>query len=100
MRCFFDTNVLVYLFDADEPAKKAVARRVFYQSVRRREALLSVQVLQEFFVTVTRKLGTPLSQDEAERTVRDLSDLQVVISDTELMLDAIALSRRYRLSFW
>jgi len=100
MRCFFDTNVLVYMFDADHPVKKDIAERVFFQSARQREALLSTQVLQEFFVAVTRKLGTPLTEAEAEMAVRDFSALEVVASDSELVLDAIAHSRRYRLSLW
>ncbi len=100
MRCFFDTNILVYMFDDDHPVKKAIAERVFFSSAGHGEALLSTQVLQDFFVIVTRKLGTPLTQAEAERAVRDLSALEVVVSDSELVLDAIAHSRRYRLSLW
>ena len=54
---FIDTNVLVYLFDHDAPAKKAIAETVF----REPNIRLSTQVLQEFYVTVTRKLARPLS---------------------------------------
>jgi predicted nucleic acid-binding protein len=100
MRCFFDTNVLVYLFDADAPAKKAIARKLFAESVAQGNALLSIQVLQEFFVAVIRKLGTPLSHNQAEQVVRALSVLPMVEPNAGMVLDAIVASHRYRLSFW
>jgi hypothetical protein len=60
MRRFFDTNVLVYLFDASATTKKVRAQELLKQAVSDGLALLSTQVLQEFFVAVTRKLSTPL----------------------------------------
>jgi predicted nucleic acid-binding protein len=100
MRCFFDTNVLVYIFDERAPEKGAVARQLLADCITRKDACLSAQVLQEFFVTVTRKLTTPLTQLQAERAVRDFSTLPIVNSDGALVLDAITTSDRYRISFW
>jgi predicted nucleic acid-binding protein len=100
MRCFFDTNVLVYIFDERAPEKGAVARQLLADCITRKDACLSAQVLQEFFVTVTRKLTTPLTQVQAERAVRDFSTLPIVNSDAALVLDAITTSDRYRISFW
>jgi len=100
MRRFFDTNVLVYLFDASARGKKARAQELFKQAVRERLALLSTQVLQEFFVAVTRKLAVPLSPGDAERAVRDLTGLPVVEINTDTILGAIATMRQHRLSFW
>ena len=97
---FFETNVLIYLFDGDAPAKKEIALALYVHAVREREALISVQVLQEFFVTVTHRLRGSVSMDQAERAVRDFSDLSIVIPDAQLVLDAIARSRRHRFSFW
>lgn len=100
MRAFFDTNVLVYLFDRDAPDKQRVARTLLEREASAGRATLSTQVLQEFFVTVTRKLGVPVEHDQAERAVRSLSDLSVVQVDTPLILTAIETSRRLRISFW
>ena len=100
MRCFFDTNVLVYAFDQKEPAKSAVAQRLLAECITRSEAFLSTQVLQEFFTTVTRKLSTPLSHREAERAVREFAKLPIVNADATLILDAITLSERYLISLW
>jgi predicted nucleic acid-binding protein len=100
MRRFFDTNVLVYLFDASAPRKKARAQDLLKQAVGEGLALLSTQVLQEFFVAVTRKLSAPLRHEQAERAVRNLAKLPTVSVDAEMILQAIATMRRYRLSFW
>ena|SRR5207245_3597738 len=100
MRRFLDTNVLVYLFDGAARAKQARAQELLQQAVRDGFALISTQVLQEFFVAVTRKLAVPLSHEEAERAVRDLTRLPTVEITAEMVVSAIAAMRRYRLSFW
>src|ERR1700738_1202207 len=100
MRCFFDTNVLVYVFDQRAPRKRAVAQQLLAECITRGDAFLSVQVLQEFFVAATRKLTAPLTHIQAERAVRDFSRLPTVEPDANLVLDAIATSDRYRISLW
>jgi predicted nucleic acid-binding protein len=100
MRRFFDTNVLVYLFDASAPRRKARAQELLKHAVGDGLALLSTQVLQEFFVAVTRKLSVPLPHEQAERAVRDLAKLPTAQVDAEMILKAIETMRRYRLSFW
>ena len=52
MRRFFDTNVLVYVFDEAAPSKQRRARELLEQEVAQGRVLLSTQVLQEFFVAV------------------------------------------------
>lgn len=99
-RSFFDTNVLVYLFDNGEPEKKAGAQELFEREIEAGRAALSTQVLQEFYVSVTRKLASPLSPEVAEERVRDLSRLPLVRVDASLVLAAIGRSRRMVLSFW
>jgi len=99
-RTFLDTNVLVYLFDADSPEKQARARDALRERVDAGAAVVSTQVLQEFFVTVTRKLARPLPAAEAEAALRSLSELPVVAVDTEQILAAAVSSRRDRISFW
>jgi len=98
-RTFFDTNVLVYLFDADSPDKQARAREVLQASLERGAAVVSTQVLQEFFVTVTRKLARPLPAAEAESALRRLMELPVVQVDPDLILTAAVSARRDRISF-
>jgi predicted nucleic acid-binding protein len=100
MRRFFDTNVLVYLVDSSTPRKRARSQELFAEAVRQGVALLSTQVLQEFFSVVTRKLPARLSHEVAAQAVRDFAQLPVVRVEPEMILSAIEAMRRHRLSFW
>ncbi len=88
------------MFDGDAAEKKSVARGLYESGVVRGDAVISTQVLQEFYVTVTRKLGSPLADDVAESVVRDLALLPVVQIDAPLILAAIGRARRHSLSLW
>ncbi|MCC6309996.1 MAG: PIN domain-containing protein [Trueperaceae bacterium] len=99
-RVFFDTNVLVYLFDAAAPAKRATARRLFSEHSATGALTLSTQVLQEFYVCVTRKLSAPLSEPAALEVVRDLRSFALVLVDADMILGATARSSAERFSFW
>lgn len=99
-RAFFDTNVLVYLFDEDSPRKQARAKELFAKHADDGPIVLSPQVLQEFYVTVTRKLARPLSPEDALSAVSDLSHFPVVAVDGATVLEAVRLHQSERLSFW
>lgn len=99
-RVFLDTNVLVYLFDADAPAKQQRAQALLSSSELRAKMILSTQVLQEFYVSVTRKLAIPLDPDTALKAVQDLAMFSIVQIDTPLILLAIQRSRKATVSFW
>jgi len=100
LRVFVDTNVLVYRFDSGAPKKRDVARAEFRRLVMERSIVISTQVLQEFFVAATRRLNPPLSSDQAEVVIGYLSRLPVVQISTRTILEAVALHRRFSLSFW
>ncbi|MBI3372552.1 MAG: PIN domain-containing protein [Betaproteobacteria bacterium] len=100
MKYFFDTNVLVYLFDADSPDKRKRARALFQAHSGAGDILLSTQVLQEFYVTVTRKLARPLDVAAAAEVVENFAELPMVNIDGKLILSAIHRSRGSQLSFW
>lgn len=100
MKYFFDTNVLVYLFDADSPGKRKTARALLEKHSEAGDILLSTQVLQEFYVTVTRKLSRPLDAAAAATVVSSFTELPVVQIDSKLVLSAIYRSRNSQLSFW
>ena len=99
-RVFLDTNVLVYLFDADDPAKQRRVQALLSDRELRAQLILSTQVLQEFYVSVTRKLGTPLDPEAAFQAVQDLAAFPVVQIDPPLILLAIQRSRKAKVSFW
>ena len=96
-RLFIDTNILVYLFDCDEPAKKAIAEGIFGDN---RDIHLSTQVLQEFYVTVTRKLGRPMSPEQALVAVETFQVFPIAVITHHLVARGIRRSIDSRLSFW
>lgn len=100
VRAFLDTNVLVYLFDTGSPSKQAAAREIFERQGFDLELFLSTQVLQEFFVNITRKLSPPLSAEEALGALTDLAELPTVQVDIPLILAGARLSQKHRVSFW
>ena len=99
-RSFLDSNVLVYAVDEspEEKAKHDAAMALL--SGQPDDVVISTQVLQEFYVVVTRKLRRPLTDDRAARAVRGLAKLDVVATDVSLVLAAVDTSRRVQLSLW
>jgi len=99
-RTFFDTNILVYLFDGDATEKQAKSRHLLTTSANDGWFLSSTQVLQEFYVVVTGKLAVPLNSEDAEQAIRKLLTLPIVEIDGDTLLYAIQIKRRYGFSFW
>lgn len=95
---FVDTNVLVYLFDAGAADKQTRARELVRSE--RDRLVLSVQVLDEFYVTVTRKLAAPLPADAAADAVDALCKLRVHALHPEHARSAVRRSRSSRISYW
>lgn len=99
-RQFVDTNILVYAYDASAGEKRRAARSLLARLWDAQEACASIQVLQEFYVTVTRKTPLRIGAGEAMRIVQDLSGWTIFIPRTEDVLAAIEMHRRLDISFW
>ena len=97
---FLDTNVLVYAHDRTAGAKRRIAADLVNVLVRRREAVVSVQVLVEFAVTVTQKIPVRLSLARTAEILRDLAVLRVVSPTADDVLAAVDLAGRCSLSMW
>ena len=97
-RFFLDTNILIYADDLDAGSKRDVAREVLREAFVSGNGVLSTQVLQEFFVIATRKLG--VDAEIARRKVELAAKLDVVRIDAEEVLAAIDLHRLHSFSFW
>jgi len=94
---FIDTNILVYLFDRDAPGKKAVCERLLREHT---ELRLSTQVLQEFYVAVTRKLAPPLDPEQALAVIDNLRKFPVATISPDLVMRGIRRSIESKLSYW
>jgi predicted nucleic acid-binding protein len=89
---------LVYTDDADSPERGAGALEVFAEARRGRQGVISTQVLQEYFVTTTRKLG--VAAEVARRKTELFGRLHLVTTTLDDILGAVDLHRLHGLSFW
>ena len=99
-KLFADTNILVYAFDGGEPAKQTIAQELLRREGITGNIAVSTQVLQEFYVVVTRKLIATLPATQAYEAVRCFAEYPVVQVDVALILRAIRRNETERISFW
>jgi len=99
-RVFVDTNVLIYAHDLDAGPKRERAVSVISDLWEKESGIISVQVLQEFYVTVTRKIPTRLTPASARGIIKNYLAWHVEPNDVPVVLLASEIEERYRLSFW
>jgi predicted nucleic acid-binding protein len=97
---FVDSNILVYARDANEPRKQPLAAELLRQLWRERSGRLSMQVLSEFYVTVTRKLRPPLDAPSAWRVVEAFLSWSPQMIDRPLLQRARHLEQQHALGWW
>jgi predicted nucleic acid-binding protein len=97
---FVDTNVLVYFRDSTEPDKQRRAAAWMAHLWETGHGRLSMQVLREYYVTVTRKLDPGLARGEAREDVLALGTWNPLQPELRLLDDAWMVEDRYGLSFW
>jgi predicted nucleic acid-binding protein len=98
VECFLDTNVLVYAVSSAEA--DAPKRRRALELVREADFGLSAQVLQEFYVTVTRKIRKPLAPELAVALMEEYRVFPTVPTDYPLIVSAVEVSLRHGVSYW
>jgi predicted nucleic acid-binding protein len=99
-KVFVDTNVLVYAHDKDAGRRHAVATRLVTELWETRRAVISTQVLQEFYVNATRKIPSPLPRATARRIVNTYAVWQTeLVAPPDIQL-ASELEEQHQLSFW
>jgi predicted nucleic acid-binding protein len=98
-RTFIDTNVLIYAHDVDAKAKHEAAKRILRELWSERTGVLRTQVLQEFYVNVTRKIPNPLSKDLARTVVNNYAVWCVDTTPAEISM-AFQIEDASRIGFW
>ncbi|MGA7382029.1 MAG: PIN domain-containing protein [Terriglobales bacterium] len=98
-KTFVDSNVLIYAHDVDAKAKHHTARSLLRELWGERTGVLSVQVLQEFYVNVTRKIASPLSKDAARLVVNSYSIWCTETTPAEIAT-AFRIEDESRIKFW
>ena len=97
-RVFLDTNVLLYADDDDAGSKRDASRARIQEALATGTGVVSTQVLQEYFVNATRKLG--LTPEQARARIDSYLALDLVTVRLEHVLGAIDLHRLRSISFW
>lgn len=98
MTAFLDTNVLVYRVDFDAPDKQQRAAELVSKLYLAREAVISTQVIQEFYDTLTRKLG--ISPIDAASAARHHSKARLVSPNWPIIQSAMQRHAAGQFSFW
>ncbi len=98
-KAFVDTNVLLYAHDVEAKAKHERAKHILQELWNRRNGALSTQVLQEFYVNVTRKIASPLSKESARAVVGNYA-IWCVNTTTEELSSAFRIEDSARIGFW
>jgi predicted nucleic acid-binding protein len=98
-KTFIDTNVLIYAHDIDANAKNEVAKAVLRELWSERTGVLSMQVLQEFYINVTRRISSPLSKDLARIVVSSYVPWCMETTLTEISA-AFRIEDEARIGFW
>ncbi|MBC8507086.1 MAG: PIN domain-containing protein [Anaerolineales bacterium] len=82
---FIDTNIFVYTFDNNAPAKKACAIDVVQQAINTGSGVISTQVIQEFLNVATRKFAVPMKLEDSKMYLQQvLNPLCQIYPDLEL----------------
>jgi predicted nucleic acid-binding protein len=97
---FVDTNVLVYARDASEPGKQSAAAEWVRQLWVEQRGRTSFQVLNEFYVTVTRKLSPGLQREDAWQDVSALLAWEPQETNRDVFTRAADIERRHKISWW
>jgi predicted nucleic acid-binding protein len=98
-RTFVDSNVLIYAYDVKAVAKNRIAKAVLRELWSEQAGIVSVQVLQEFYVNVTRQIPTPLPKEVARRVVEDYSVWSVETTPHEISR-AFRIEDESGIGFW
>lgn len=99
-KIFVDTNILIYAYDKEAGDKHNLAVDHIRYLWNTNNGVISTQVMQEFYVNVTRKIPVPISPIDAHALLSTYLVWQIEVNDPATILFAIELQERHMLSFW
>jgi len=99
-REFVDANVLVYAFDSSAARKRPAAQQLLERLWESGTGCVSVQVLQEFFVTITKKVPKPLPVADAKARISEFAAWTVFVPTADDIVAAIDLQTQAKIGFW
>ena len=99
-RHFIDTNILVYAHDKSAGEKHEKSKVLIMDLWSSKKGCLSIQVLQEFYVSIVKKVAAPVPPEEAAAIIEHLGQWKVHSPSVIDVLHATRLQQRYEISFW
>ena len=97
-KSFLDTNILIYQMDSRDVVKQKKCRELVKALVLRLEAVISTQILQEFYVACTTKLK--IKPILVKGMMHGFENMEVVTVGPDLINEAVDTSIQYHISFW
>lgn len=97
-KIFIDTNLLVYSMDRHDPGKRDKCRDLLRSLTGENKGVISTQVMQEFYVAVTKKLRADALI--VKDILRAFERFEIVMITPEMIYNAIDCGILNRLSFW
>ncbi len=99
-KVFLDANILVYAHDKDAGEKHSIAVEIVKDLWEKRAGVLSNQVLQEFYVSVTKKILKPIAKSEAREIIRAYICWSISELTPMSIIRATEIEEKHRISFW
>lgn len=99
-KVFLDTNILIYAHDADAGKKHGIAVGIVKDLWDKRTGVMSSQVLQEFYVNVTKKISKPIKTLEARELLRSYLCWDIRGNMPSSIIRASEIEEKYCISFW
>ena len=96
---FIDTNIFVYAHDSNSKMKREASQKLIMDGIKDELAVISTQVLSEFFVVITKKVQKPLPQKTAKKEIELLRCLEIVEINIQTILSSIDLHVESKVSF-
>ena len=100
-KIFFDTNLIVYLFDKSEKNKQKSIKDLLLKRKIDSISCISLQVINEFINVVTKKIENPVGYDQVKKLVKNLNNFFTVfplsMKDSETALELVV---KYKYSYW
>ncbi len=98
-KCFFDTNILVYMQDVSDMQKHQKARSLFFECSKNDNAVISTQCLQEFYNVTANKLK--FDKSHIKELIHTFADTVTTVQTTPTIIEkAIDISIQTQFSFW
>ncbi len=99
-KMFVDTNILVYAHDLDAGDKHEIAIGVVSDLWESGKGVISTQVLQELYVTLTKKVPSHPKKSQVRRILNNYLAWDLAVNNGQTILQASEIEENYNISFW